>query len=246
MTSNTRQDGRAVDQLRPIVIQRSFLETAEGSCWIEFGKTKVLCTASFSENTPNWLPEGQGWVTAEYGMLPKSSKTRINREIAKPKGRTAEIQRLIGRSLRAVTDSSALGQRLVNIDCDVIQADGGTRTASVTGSLVAFWEACHLMHSAGALPKWPIKEKLAAVSVGMVEGTPLLDLCYAEDSLATVDMNVVMTESGQFVEIQGTGEEATFSRPQLDEMLRVAESGIDELIRTQAEVLSELEISSTG
>jgi len=240
MTPTTRQDGRALDELRPISIKKSFLETAEGSCWIEFGKTKVLCTASFSESTPNWLPEGQGWVTAEYGMLPKSSKTRIVRDGGKPRGRTAEIQRLIGRSLRAITDQSALGQRLVNIDCDVIQADGGTRTAAITGSLVAFWEACHLMHSAGALKSWPIREKLAAVSVGMVDGKPMLDLCYSEDSLAKVDMNVVMTESGQFVEVQGTGEESTFSKEDLSAMLQLAEKGIQQLIEVQSATLKEL------
>ncbi len=237
MTMTPRQDGRLADELRPIKIQKSFLETAEGSCWIEFGKTKVLCTASFSESTPNWLPDGQGWVTAEYGMLPKSSKSRINRDGGKPKGRTAEIQRLIGRSLRAITDPAALGQRLVNIDCDVIQADGGTRTAAITGALVAFWEACELMHSAGAFEKWPIREKIAAVSVGLVDGNPLLDLCYSEDSLAGVDMNVVMTENGEFVEIQGTGESTTFSRDQLEQFLGLAEKGIRELIQIQTNVL---------
>lgn len=239
----SRKDGRQADQLRPILIKRSFLETAEGSCWIEFGRTKVLCTASFSESTPNWLPDNQGWVTAEYGMLPKSSKTRIVRDGGKPKGRTAEIQRLIGRALRAVVDPTALGPRLVNIDCDVIQADGGTRTAAITGALVALWEACHLMHSAGAFQRWPIRQKLAAVSVGIVEGAPMLDLCYTEDSLASVDMNVVMTEDGRFVEVQGTGEDSTFSREELDVMLGLAESGIRKLFLAQEEILADLTLA---
>jgi len=236
-----RLDGRAPDALRPVKIQLGFLDTAEGSCWIEFGKTKVLCTASFSESLPNWRADDTGWVTAEYAMLPKSSKTRISREGARPRGRTAEIQRLIGRALRAITDMNALGPKMVYIDCDVIQADGGTRTAAITGAMLAFWEACHLMLSAKAIAGWPIRERVAAVSVGKVEGESLLDLCYAEDSIAEVDMNVVMTESGRIVEIQGTAETRPFVRPDLDKMLDLADSGIRQLLRFQEEALKDLQ-----
>lgn len=228
-----RPDGRAPDELRPIKIQLGFLETAEGSCWIEFGKTKILCTASFSDSVPKWMDTEKGWVTAEYAMLPKSSKTRIAREGARPRGRTAEIQRLIGRSLRAVTDLNALGPKMVNIDCDVIQADGGTRTAAVTGALLAFWEASHLMRSAGAIPGWPIRERLAAVSVGVVSGVPMLDLCYEEDSLAEVDMNIVMTASGKLIEVQGTAEQEPFSRDRLNELLDLGAAGIQTLLEIQ-------------
>jgi ribonuclease PH len=235
-----RYDGRKPGEIRPVKMTTGFLETAEGSCWIEFGKTKVLCTASFQDALPSWKSDSSGWVTAEYAMLPKSSKTRIAREINRPKGRTAEIQRLIGRSIRAVTDFDALGNRMVNIDCDVIQADGGTRTAAVTGAMVAYWEACHLMAGAGVINRWPIRELLAAVSVGKVGGAALVDLCYAEDSTAEVDMNVVMTESGRFVEIQGTAETVPFSKAEMDEMLSLAEGGIRELLTKQAEVLENL------
>lgn len=235
-----RFDGRQPGEIRPVKMTVGFLDTAEGSCWIEFGKTKVLCTASFQDTLPSWKTDSSGWVTAEYGMLPKSSKTRISREISRPKGRTAEIQRLIGRSIRAVTDFDALGNRMVNIDCDVIQADGGTRTASVTGAMVAYWEACHLMATAGVFKRWPIKQLLAAVSVGKVGGASLVDLCYAEDSTAEVDMNVVMTESGHFVEVQGTAETVPFSRVDMDEMLSLAEGGIRELLAIQKEALKHL------
>lgn len=235
-----RFDGRKPGEIRPVKMTVGFLETAEGSCWIEFGKTKVLCTASFQDTLPSWKTDSSGWVTAEYAMLPKSSKTRISREINRPKGRTAEIQRLIGRSIRAVTDFNALGNRMVNIDCDVIQADGGTRTAAVTGAMVAYWEACHLMSTAGVFNRWPIRELLAAVSVGKVNGEALVDLCYAEDSTAEVDMNVVMTESGHFVEVQGTAESKPFSKGDLNEMLSLAEVGICELFAKQAEVLKDL------
>ncbi len=235
-----RFDGRKPGEIRPVKMTVGFLETAEGSCWIEFGKTKVLCTASFQDTLPSWKTDSSGWVTAEYAMLPKSSKTRISREINRPKGRTAEIQRLIGRSIRAVTDFDALGNRMVNIDCDVIQADGGTRTAAVTGAMVAYWEACHLMATAGVFARWPIRELLAAVSVGKVNGETLVDLCYAEDSTAEVDMNVVMTESGEFVEVQGTAESKPFSKADLDEMLSLAEVGIRELLAKQVEVLKDL------
>ena len=235
-----RIDGRRQDELRPVKIQMGFLETAEGSCWIEFGKTKVLCTASFADSVPSWKTDEAGWVTAEYAMLPKSSKTRINREGARPKGRTAEIQRLIGRSIRAITDMNALGPRMVHVDCDVIQADGGTRTAAITGAMLAFWEACQLMASANALTSWPIKECVAAVSVGKVNGAAMLDLCYAEDSTAEVDMNVVMTESGRIVEIQGTAELHPFSREDLNAMIDLAESGIRELLDLQRKACAEL------
>ena len=236
-----RSDGRRPDQLRPVSVQMGFLDTAEGSCWIEFGKTKVLCSASFQDTVPNWLGSSEGgWVTAEYAMLPKSSKTRIPRESSRPRGRTAEIQRLIGRSLRAIVDTKGLGPRTVTIDCDVIQADGGTRTAAVTGGFLAFWEACRLMASAGALPSWPIREKIAAISVGRSGGVDLLDLCYGEDSTADVDMNVVMTESGRFVEIQGTAESRPFSRLELDSLLALAEGGLQELFRIEDRVLAEM------
>jgi ribonuclease PH len=237
-----RPDGRAPEDLRPVKIQTGFLDTAEGSCWIEFGKTKVLCTASFQDSVPSWKTDDTGWVTAEYAMLPKSSKTRISREGARPKGRTAEIQRLIGRSIRAITDFDALGNRMVNIDCDVIQADGGTRTAAVTGAMVAYWEACHLMKSAGIIKGWPIRERVAAISVGRVGGVALLDLCYAEDSIAEVDMNVVMTESGKIVEVQGTAETNPFSREELDEMLMLSEKGIRELIARETEALEKFAV----
>ncbi|MBE7489862.1 MAG: ribonuclease PH [Candidatus Omnitrophica bacterium] len=240
-----RIDGRKPDELRPIRMQLGFLETAEGSCWIEYGKTRVLCTASFQDSLPSWKTDSSGWVTAEYGMLPKSSKTRISREINKPKGRTAEIQRLIGRAIRAVTDFEALGNRMVNIDCDVIQADGGTRTAAVTGAMLAFWEACHLMSAAGIFQYWPIRERIAAVSVGQVHGVSMLDLCYSEDSTADVDMNVVLTESGKIVEIQGTAESSPFSRQDLDEMFALASQGISELLARQAEAIHHL-VPSTG
>lgn len=233
-----RLDGRGPRELRPVVIRTGFLETAEGSCWIEFGKTKVLCTASFQDSPPSWKTDESGWVTAEYGMLPKSSKTRIPRDGGRPKGRTAEIQRLIGRSLRAVADFDALGSRMVSIDCDVIQADGGTRTAAVTGAMVAFWEACHLMAVAGAFKSWPIRGMVAAVSVGKVQGEALLDLCYAEDSTAEVDMNVVMTAAGQLVELQGTAETKPFSREDLNDMLNLAEEGIRRLFSLQEQALA--------
>jgi len=236
-----RPDGRRPDELRPIKIQLGFLETAEGSCWIEFGKTKILCTASFSDTVPKWMDGAKGWVTAEYAMLPKSSKTRISREGDRPRGRTAEIQRLIGRSLRAITDLEALGPKMVNIDCDVIQADGGTRTAAITGALLAFWEACHLMKSAGAIPGWPIRERLAAVSVGIVGGVSMLDLCYEEDSLAEVDMNIVMTASGKMIEVQGTAEQAPFSRDRLNEMLDLGAGGIERLLQIQSEHLKDFD-----
>jgi ribonuclease PH len=229
-----RSGDRRADQLREVRIETGVSKYAEGSVQIECGDTRVLATASVERRVPPFrFDSGLGWVTAEYAMLPKSSKTRIAREGAKPRGRTAEIQRLIGRSLRAVTDLNALGPKMVNIDCDVIQADGGTRTAAVTGALLAFWEASHLMKCAGAIPGWPIRERLAAVSVGIVSGVPMLDLCYEEDSLAEVDMNIVMTASGKLIEVQGTAEQEPFSRDHLNELLDLGAEGIQKLLEIQ-------------
>lgn len=233
-----RTDGRATDQLRPVKITRNFIKHAEGSVLIEMGETKVICTATIDEKVPPFLKgAGKGWVTAEYSMLPRSSAQRIVRESAKGKisGRTHEIQRLVGRALRSVVNLEALGERTVTIDCDVIQADGGTRTASITGSYVALVDALRgLTGSQGAIP---VIEYLAAVSVGKVDGEILLDLAYDEDSKAEVDMNVVMTESGRFVEVQGTAEGEPFSREELDALLEIAGKGISDLITAQKDAL---------
>ena len=237
-----RLDGRKADQLRPVSITRDFLRHAEGSVLITVGETKVICTASVEEKVPPFLREtGQGWVTAEYGMLPRSTKTRTSRETStgRPSGRTFEIQRLVGRSLRGITDLPALGERTVWIDCDVIQADGGTRTAAISGAFVALADAFHTLRENGRLAKLPLKDFVAATSVGVVEGQAMLDLCYAEDAIADVDMNVVMTGSGKFIEVQGTAEEAPFDRSQLDVMLQLASSGIQELIAIQRKLLAE-------
>jgi ribonuclease PH len=236
-----RPDGRAPHQLRPVKVTRKYLEFAEGSCLIEFGRTRVLCAASVDETVPSWIGAGQGWLTAEYGMLPKATSTRTAREGLKsrPSGRTMEIQRLIGRSLRAVTDLTALGERTIIVDCDVIQADGGTRTAAITGGYIALADCLSLLQEAGMIRRWPILEPVAAVSVGVVDGTRILDLCYHEDSAADVDFNVVMTGSGKFVEVQGTAESVPFSREELDAMLELAGSGIQSLIRIQEEALKE-------
>ncbi len=236
-----RADGRRPDQLRPVALERDFTEFAPGSVLVRMGRTAVLCTASFSEDTPRWMKgSGKGWVTAEYSMLPGSSPERVEREAARGRqsGRTQEIQRLIGRSLRAVTDLVVLGERQVTLDCDVLQADGGTRTASIVGAWVALHDACSRMLSAGLLAAHPVKEGCAAVSVGVVNGTPLLDLAYVEDSVAEVDMNVVMTSSGRLVEVQGTAEGAPFSRSDLDEMLSLAGEGIKSLLSEQAQVVA--------
>jgi ribonuclease PH len=239
-TMPTRSGGRRPDELRPVRIQRGYVRHAEGSALIEFGDTRVLCTASVEERVPPFLKDRrQGWLTAEYGMLPRSTHTRSDREAARGKqsGRTLEIQRLIGRSLRAVTDLSKLGERTIQIDCDVLQADGGTRTASITGSFVALHDALSGLAERGVLPEWPVRDFVAAVSVGIVGGTPILDLDYPEDSGCDTDMNVVMTGSGGLVEVQGTAEGAPFSRAELDRMLALAEQGIRDLVSKQRAAL---------
>jgi ribonuclease PH len=236
-----RPSARRTDELRSVRITRQYTRHAEGSVLIEFGDTKVLCTASVEENVPPFLKgKGQGWVTAEYGMLPRSTHTRMRREAAQGKqsGRTQEIQRLIGRSLRAVVDLAALGERQIVIDCDVIQADGGTRTASITGAFVALADAINGLIAAGKLSASPIREHVAAISVGVYKGTAVLDLDYPEDSDCETDMNVVMTGSGKFVEVQGTAEGEAFSRAEMNTLLDLAEKGISELISMQKTALA--------
>jgi len=236
-----RQDGREALQMRPVTIIPDYLMHAEGSVLINCGQTKVICTASVEERVPPFLKgSGKGWVTSEYGMLPRSTSTRMIRESSKgkPSGRTQEIQRIIGRALRSVVNLDQLGERTIWIDCDVIQADGGTRTASITGAFVAMGLAMQKLVSGGNLPRIPIIDYLAAVSVGIVGGAVCLDLAYSEDSGAEVDMNVVMTGSGQFVEVQGTAEGKPFSRQQLDGLLDVAAAGIRELLQIQREVFA--------
>ncbi len=235
-----RSGARRADELRPIRIQRGFARHAEGSALIEFGDTRVLCTASVENRVPAFLKDKkQGWLTAEYGMLPRSTHTRTDREAARGKqsGRTLEIQRLIGRSLRAVTDLARLGERTIQIDCDVLQADGGTRTAAITGAFVALHDAASGLAERGLIADWPIRDFVAAVSVGLVNEVAVLDLDYPEDSGCGTDMNVVMTGSGGFVEIQGTAERGSFSRNQMDELLGLAEKGIKHLIGYQRETL---------
>ena len=241
MTVSTRPDNRAADALRPVRITRHYTIHAEGSVLIEFGNTKVLCTASVEEKVPpHKRGSGEGWVTAEYGMLPRATHTRSSREAAKGKqsGRTQEIQRLIGRSLRAVFDLKALGERTITIDCDVLQADGGTRTASITGAYVAAADAVTSLLKAGLIAASPIKGPVAAISVGILNGTPLLDLEYVEDSTCDTDMNVVMTGAGHFVEVQGTAEGVAFTRQEMDALLALAEKGIGELVKLQAQALA--------
>jgi len=236
-----RSYGRTEGQLRPVSITRNFTKHAEGSVLIEFGDTRVICTASVEESVPPFLRgKGTGWVTAEYSMLPRATHTRSSREAAKGKqsGRTLEIQRLIGRSLRAVTDLVALGERSITIDCDVIQADGGTRTASITGAYVALHDALATLVAKGLLSAIPLKEAVAAVSVGIVNGQPVLDLDYAEDSTAEVDMNFVMTSSDRFVEVQGTAEAEPFTVAQMDAMRELATRGIQELFARQRGALA--------
>jgi ribonuclease PH len=235
-----RPSNRKPDEMRPVSIERGYTKHAEGSVLVSFGDTRVLCTASVDERQPPHLRDTQrGWVTAEYGMLPRSTNTRTEREAARGKqtGRTQEIQRLIGRSLRAVTDLDALGPRTVQIDCDVIQADGGTRTASITGAFVALYDACAKLVAAKKITALPFIDFVAAVSVGVHEGQPVLDLDYAEDSAGDTDMNVVMTGSGGFVEIQGTAEGHPFTRAEMDAMLALAEKGIRELVAAQRHAL---------
>ena len=236
-----RPDGRAPDQLRPTSFERDFTVFASGSVLVSTGRTKVLCTASIEDRVPPWMRgTGKGWVTAEYSLLPGSSAERIGREAAKGRqsGRTHEIQRLIGRSLRAVTDLVAMGELQVTVDCDVLQADGGTRTASICGAYVALHDAFSRLVASGRLASHPITEACAAVSVGIVDASCLLDLDYSEDSRAEVDMNVVKTSSGRYVEVQGTAEGAPFSRSELDELLALADAGITRLLESQAEVLA--------
>jgi len=232
---------RPADQLRPLKITRQYTCHAEGSVLVEFGATKVLCTASVEESVPPFLRgKGAGWVTAEYGMLPRSTHTRSAREAAKGKqsGRTQEIQRLIGRSLRAVTDLAALGERQITIDCDVLQADGGTRCASISGACVALHDALTTLVTSGKLAVHPLRELVAAVSVGIVGGEPRLDLDYAEDSACDTDMNVVMTASGGLIEVQGTAEGAPFSRAELDALLELATQGIGDIVQAQKSALA--------
>ena len=236
-----RIDGRGPEDLRDLRFRRDFTEFATGSVLVEMGRTKVICTATAEERVPPWLRgKGRGWVTAEYSMLPGSTVERTEREAVRGKvsGRTQEIQRLIGRSLRAVTDLPMLGETQLTVDCDVIQADGGTRTASISGAYVALHDACSRLVAAKRIPAHPLKEAVAAVSVGIVEAVALLDLAYTEDVRAEVDMNVVMTSGGKFVEVQGTAEGQAFSKPELDDLLSLAEHGIAEILEAQAEVLA--------
>jgi ribonuclease PH len=235
-----RPSARRPDELRPVTMTRRYTRHAEGSVMVAFGDTRVLCTASVEEKVPGFLKgRGQGWITAEYGMLPRSTNTRTDREAARGKqsGRTQEIQRLIGRSLRGVIDMSALGERTIQLDCDVIQADGGTRTAAITGAFVALHDALTLLKSRGLIDALPLKDFIAAISVGVFEGVPVLDLDYAEDSNCDTDMNVVMTGSGGLVEVQGTAEGVPFTRAQMSALLDLAEKGVGELIQTQKRAL---------
>ncbi len=238
-----RADGRAYDELRPVKIIPGFQSFAEGSALIELGKTRVLCSVSVEERVPNFVREvGGGWITAEYAMLPRSTVTRNNRDssVGRVTGRNQEIQRLIGRSLRAIVDLNALGERTLIVDCDVIQADGGTRTAAITGSYVALYQAMQTLVNMGVLSSIPLKSAVAATSIGIVRSYTLLDLCYDEDSNAEVDFNVVMTGNGEFVEIQGTAETKPFSRESIDSLLSLAEGGIKQLFQIQQSTLEAL------
>ncbi len=240
MTFEARPSGRAIDQLREIRLTRQYTKHAEGSVLIECGDTKVLCTASIEDKVPGFLKgKGQGWMTAEYGMLPRSTHTRMDREAARGKqsGRTQEIQRLIGRSLRAAFDLNAFGERTLQIDCDVLQADGGTRTASITGAMVAAYDAFNGLVAQGALGAVPVKSFVAAISVGVYQGMPVLDLDYIEDSGCDTDMNVVMTDTGHFIEVQGTAEGAAFDRAGMNRLLDLAQGGIADLIGMQKRAL---------
>jgi ribonuclease PH len=238
----TRPDGREADELRPVTFERDYTDMAAGSCLVSFGRTRVLCTASVNDDVPRWMRgSGKGWVTAEYSMLPGSSFERVDREAARGKqsGRTVEIQRLIGRSLRAACDMKYLGERQVVVDCDVLQADGGTRTASICGGYLALHDALARLVQRGAITTHPLQSYCAAISVGIVDGIPVLDLPYVEDSRAEVDMNVVMTGGGRFIEVQGTAEGQTFSRTELEGQLALAEAGIAELTELQRQELGE-------
>jgi len=234
-----RQDGRGLDKIRRVQINRNYIKYAEGSCLIELGNTRVICTASIEESVPPFLKgTGTGWVTAEYGMLPRSCQTRIKR--GKDSGRVYEIQRLVGRSLRAICDMKPIGERTIWIDCDVIQADGGTRTASITGSFIALADALNKLKKGSLINKIPVKDFVAATSVGIVNADLLLDLTYEEDSKAEVDMNIVMTGAGEFIEIQGTAERKTFNKDQADKLLTLAKKGIEELIDIQKNLLKDI------
>ena len=236
--ANDPRSSRAAHDLRPVTLERGVAPYAEGSCRVRFGRTEVLCTASVEESVPGWRKgSGKGWVTGEYAMLPRATQTRTSRERSRIGGRTSEIQRLIGRSLRAAIDLAALGERTITIDCDVIVADGGTRTAAITGGAVALAEACAWLVGQGRLDASPVRESVAAVSVGVVDGEPRLDLEYVEDVGADVDMNVVMLESGGMVEVQGTGEQGTFTRDELGRLLDLATDGIRRLHQLQREAL---------
>ncbi|CDF59454.1 ribonuclease PH [Thermobrachium celere] len=235
-----RIDGRGFNELRPIKITRNYTKYAEGSVLVEFGDTKVICTASFEDKVPPFLKgTGEGWITCEYGMLPRSTQTRKPREVSKgrPDGRTVEIQRLIGRALRSVVDLKAIGERTIWIDCDVIQADGGTRTASITGAFIALVDAVNKLDKEINFEVYPIKSYVAAISVGVVDDVPMIDLCYQEDSSAKVDMNIVMTDKDEYIEIQGTGEDRPFSKEELNKLLELAEEGLKKIFTLQKEVL---------
>jgi ribonuclease PH len=237
-----REDGRTLDQLRPVSFTRDFTEFAPGSVLVTMGRTKVLCTASLEDRVPQWMRgTGRGWVTAEYSMLPGSSPERVDREAARGRqsGRTQEIQRLIARSLRSVCDLVAIGENQITVDCDVLQADGGTRTAAICGAYVALHDAFSRLQQTRVLTTHPLNDEVAAVSVGIIDAVPMLDLPYGEDSRADVDMNVVMTGSGRFVEVQGTAERMAFSRDELDELLALAGHGIEQLVEAQRAVLAE-------
>lgn len=240
-----REDGRRPDELRPVTIKRHYIKHAEGSVLVATGDTRIICTASVIDQQPRFMRDQRirkkGWVTAEYSMLPRSTSERMQREITRGgvSGRTQEIQRLIGRSLRAAVDLHALGERTVWVDCDVIQADGGTRTASITGAFIALWDACQALLKNGRIETFPITDNIAATSVGLVNGEAMLDLCYTEDSTADVDMNIVMTGSGKFIEIQGTAEENPFSREDYNQMLDLAVGGIQQLVRLQNRMMLE-------
>ena len=240
-----REDGRKTDEMRPITIRRNYIKHAEGAVLIATGDTKVICTASVDERQPRFMRDqnirNRGWVTAEYSMLPRSTSQRMQREASQGRlgGRTQEIQRLIGRSLRAAVDLDSLGERTIWVDCDVIQADGGTRTAAITGAFMALWDACKTLQYQGKIDELPILDNIAATSVGIIDGIPMLDLCYSEDSAADVDMNIVMTGGGKFIEIQGTAEQNPFSREEYDHLLDLSISGIQQLIRLQNQMMLE-------
>ncbi len=238
-----REQNRTPEDMRNVVITRNFMKYAEGSCFIEVGNTRVICTASFEERVPHFLKDkGQGWITVEYGMIPRSCRTRTLREssVGKVGGRTHEIQRLIGRSLRAVVDLAQLGEKTIWIDCDVVQADGGTRTASITGSFIALVDALYKLQNTGKISCFPVRKFVAATSVGIIKGTAMLDLNFEEDSEAEVDMNVVMTSSGEFIELQGTAEKNTFSYEQLKQLTDLAKKGVNQLIDLQRKTLRDI------